>query len=125
MRATMEKKYSIETIDGVITVRFHQEPEAIDICKSLDDAAQNSPGNLRLWDFTCGANLPSDDIEIVAHHAKSIQLPSGKVAIVAPQDLTFGIFRIYAANREETRVKLSVFRSEPEAREWLNKESVG
>lgn len=120
----MDKKYHIETIDGIITVRFLQEPEAIDICKSLDDAAGNSPGNLRLWDFTIGSNLPDDDIQIVAHHAKSIRMPAGKVAIVAPQDLTFGIFRVYAAHRDEQRVKLSVFRSEQEARDWLNEEQV-
>lgn len=124
MRVAMEKKYSIHTIDGIITVRFNQEPEAVDICNSLDDAAEIRPGNLRLWDFTCGAKLPNDDIQIVANHAKSIRLPAGRVAIVTPDDLTFGIFRVYAAHREETRVKLNVFRSEPEAQEWLKHESV-
>jgi hypothetical protein len=115
----MDKRYTIETINGVITVRFNQEPRAADICNSLDDLAGIRSGNLRLWDFTCGADLANEDIQIVAKHARSIQLPSGKVAIVAPQDLTYGIFRVYAANREEQRVKLSVFRSEKEARDWL------
>ena len=115
----MNKKYTIETINGVITVRFNQKPEAADICNSLDDAAVIGSGNLRLWDFTCGADLANEDIQIVAKHARSIQLPSGKVAIVAPQDLTYGIFRVYAVKREEQHVKLDVFRSEKEARDWL------
>ena len=120
----MDRKYSIDKMNGIIAVRFNEGPEAIDICNSLDDAARIRPGNLRLWDFTCGADLTNDDIQIVANHAKSIQLPAGRVAIVAPQDLSFGVFRVYAAHREQTQVKLSVFRSEQEALDWLKNDSV-
>ena len=117
----MAKKYIIEIIDGIVEVRFTEDPEAQDICDSLDDAAQVSPNNLRLWDYTCGANLTGHDIEQVAEHARTIQIQSGRVAIVAPQDLTFGLFRMYEVHRKEERIQLSVFRSIEEAREWLKR----
>ena len=58
----MEKRYSIETKGGIIAVRFIQEAKATDICDALDDVAEISPGNLRLWDFTNGADLTHLDI---------------------------------------------------------------
>lgn len=115
----MEKKYLIENVDGIVEVRFIENPEAQDICDSLDDAAQINPNNLRLWDFSNGADLASKDIEKVAEHAKTIQIQSGKVAIVAPQNLTYGLFRMYQVYRKEERIQLNVFRSAHEAREWL------
>jgi hypothetical protein len=115
----MDKKYSIENIDGIVEVRFLQNPQAQDICDSLDDAAQIHANDLRLWDFSCGVDLTSHDIEIVAEHAKIIQMQSGKVAIVAPQDLTYGLFRMYEVHRHEERVQINVFRTLQDAREWL------
>jgi hypothetical protein len=58
----MGKKFSIENANGIVEVRFVENPEAQDICDSLDDAAQRYPNNLRLWDFSCGADLASKDI---------------------------------------------------------------
>ena len=122
MGVNMDKRYSIETADGIVAVRFIQKPEAVDICNAIDDAVEINPSNLMVWDLTCGANLPDDAIQSIVHHASTLQLPAGKAAIVAPQDLTYGLSRVYAAHRVENQVKLSVFRSEPEAREWLKEE---
>lgn len=118
----MGKKFSIENADGIVEVRFVENPEAQDICDSLDDAAQLNPNNLRLWDFSCGADLAGKDIERVAEHAKTIQIQSGKVAIVAPQNLTYGLFRMYEVHRKEEGIQLNVFRSLKEAREWLKEQ---
>jgi len=115
----MAKKYLIENIDGIVAVRFTQEPEAQDICDSLDDAAQINPNNLRYWDFSCGTNLASQDVEKVAEYARTIQMHPGKVAIIAPQDLTYGLFRMYEVYRQEERIQLQVFRSTQEAIDWL------
>ena len=115
----MGNTYRIEIKDGIVEVRFIENPDAQAICDSLDDAAQIDPNNLRLWDFTHGANLTGQDIEKVAAHARIKKMQSGKVAIVAPQDLTFGLFRMYEVHRKEERIQLSVFRSIKEAREWL------
>ena len=82
------------------------------------------PGNRRLWDYSCSANLTNGDIEKIAWHAKSNNMQSGKVAIVGPQDLTYGVFRVYIALREEDRTRLAVFRTEEKAVEWLKESSV-
>ena len=72
-----------------------------------------------MWDYTCGANLTHADIQMAANHAKDIPMPSGMVAIVAPDNLAFGLLRMYEAYREEDRVKQCVFRTEEEAIDWL------
>lgn len=40
-------------------------------------------------------------VQRVVGYEKSASLFRGKAAIIAPQDLTFGILRIYAAYRDE------------------------
>ena len=67
--------------------------------------------------------MTSGEIQKVADHAKAIQMQPGKVAIVASDNLTFGVFRMYEAYREEDRVKLCVFHTEEEARDWLKEGS--
>ena len=91
----MDTKYSIDTTDEITVFRFIQKPEAIDICSALGDIEGINPCRLRLWDFTCGVDWANEDIKKAANHANSIQLPNGKVAIVSPQDLTYGLFRVY------------------------------
>jgi hypothetical protein len=117
----MDRNYNIDINDGILAVRFLNNPGPDDICASLDDASKITPGRFRLWDFTCGVNLTNEDIQKAANHAKSNIMQSGKVAIVAPQDLTFGIFKVFAAHRDEERIKLDVFRTEDEAVWWLKK----
>jgi hypothetical protein len=116
----MNKTYKIEAKNGIICVRFKQNPSALDICNSLDDVAKLKHGEFRLWDFTCGVDLSRDVVEKAATYARSIHMPSGKVAIIAPQDLTFGLFRMFATYREEEDIDLNVFRTEIEAVAWLN-----
>ena len=115
----MEKNYRIETIDGIIVVRFNQNPVAADICASLDEASKMIPCDLRMWDFSNGANLTTGDVQMTARHAKEIPMPPGRVAIVAPKDITYGVFRMYEVFRNEEPVSLRVFRDENEAVEWL------
>ena len=119
--ANVDNKYFIDTTDGIIAFRFIQRPEAIDICSALSKIEGLNPCRLRIWDFTCGIDLANEDINKAANHANSIQLPQGKVAIVGSQDLTYGIFRVYIAHREDQLVKLHVFRTEQESRGWLKK----
>ena len=78
-------------------------------------------GNLRLWDFSLGANLSYNDVQKVAGYEKSASLFRGKAAALAPQDLTFGIFRIYTAYRDEDQVELSVFRKRKAAIDWFRR----
>ena len=117
----MNRTYTIELLDTIITLRFNQNPTVDDIRASLKEASKINPGDLRLWDFSRGVDLTVHDVKDVAHYAKAIQMQPGKVAIIAPQDLTFGLFRVYMAHRNEARVTLDVFRTEEEGIDWLKR----
>ena len=117
----MAQKYSIDTTDGVTTVRFFNKPEFDDICNAIDDVAENYLSPLRLWDLSFGLNLTDTQLRQVAAYGKArFSIPS-RIAIVAPKDLTFGMSRMYAVYREDDLVEEKIFRAEEEARSWLSR----
>lgn len=121
----MDKRYNIDIADDIVSVRFSQKPDVDAFRNALNDVHQIKPKPLRLWDFTCGMDISFDDIQIIADYAKSLHLETGKIAVVAPEDLTYGLIRVFHAFRGEAdRIQYEVFRSEQEAREWLKSESL-
>ena len=116
----MDKNYSIDTVDGVTVVRFYKSLGIDEIRNAITDVAQNHLSDLRLWDFSkAEINLTSSQIEQLAKYGKAkFSIPS-KVAIVAPEDLAFGLMRIYEVHREEDQAEIKVFRSEQDAWGWL------
>jgi hypothetical protein len=80
---------------------------------------------LTLADFT--AAIQSDAAsEIVRRHAQraaaniDAEIGSGsKLALVADRDLFFGFSRMYELLRDESPIEVSVFRTLPEAEQWL------
>lgn len=54
----------------------------------------------------------------VGEHVNS-RLKEGKLAIVAPRDLFFGMARMYEILRSESPVEVRVFRERGEAESWL------
>jgi hypothetical protein len=115
----MNKVYQIEILEGIVVVRFKQSPKFNEICSALDDIKDIRPGNLRLYNLTCGLNFSTDEIQRVAEYARSLQLPSGKVALVASFDITLGLLRAYEGYRREERIKHMLFHSEHDAMAWL------
>ena len=120
----MAKNYSIDTADGITVVRFYKSLGIDEIRAAIIDVAENHLSDLRLWDLSrADINLTSSQIEQLAKYGKSkFSIPS-KVAIVAPEDLTFGLMRIYEVYRKQDLTEIKVFRSEQEARIWLNSPS--
>ena len=116
----MDKNYSIDSTDGVTVVRFYKRLGIDEIRNAIIDVAENHLSDLRLWDFSkADINLTSSQIEELAKYGKSkFSIPS-KVAIVAPEDLAFGLMRIYEVYREEDQAEIKVFRSEQDAWVWL------
>jgi hypothetical protein len=114
------KNYSIEYKDEVTTVRFFREPGLDDMCNAVYDVTESYPSELRLWDLSCGINLSNIEIEQLAEYAKSKFLTPAKIAVVAPGDLAFGLARVHDFYREEEIIEQRVFRTEQEARAWLN-----
>lgn len=78
-----------------------------------------------LWDFTHAdvSAIKSGEIEalarVVAQNLHSRE--GGKNAILSPQDVSFGLSRIYQsfAELKSQMTQTKVFRKEEEAREWL------
>jgi len=116
----MGKNYSIATRDGVMTIRFSNAPGVEELFAALDDAAEGDPTRLRLWDFSStGLRLSADEVRAVADYSRTKQFPPSRIAIVAPDDLAFGLSREFGAFRVEEQWRIEVFRSVEEARAWL------
>lgn len=116
----MARKYTIETSHGITTVRFSVEPGVEDLCNAIDNVAENHQSDLRLWDFSdSGLSFSNSQLEQVAEYGKRKFTKSARVAILAPEDFTFGLSRIYEVYREEDKLQFKVFRTELEARHWL------
>lgn len=118
--------YSINNIGGIITIRFSCESGMDDIKSAIDAVAESSRMNeLRLWDLSCAALNPDNtQLRQLADYARSRFLLPSKVAIVASEDLVYGLSRMYEIYREEGLVKHMVFRSEREARTWLSRHEI-
>lgn len=113
--------YSIDKFGGITSVRFSRDPGLEDIKSAIDAVAENSKINeLRLWDLSCVVINPgSAQLRQMADYARTRFLLPSRVAIVASDDLVYGLSRIYEIYREEGLVRHRVFRSEEEARTWL------
>lgn len=116
----MAKNHSIVTRDGVMTIRFSRSPSVDDIREAIDDVASSNPPPLRLWDLSfAGLNLTADQLREAAAHGRSKQFPPSKIAIVAPDDLAFGLSRQFEFFRVDEQATTGVFRTEKEALAWL------
>ena len=116
----MAKNYSIDTTDGVTTVRFSKDPGVEDIRNAIDGVAENYLSKLRLWDLrSVGIKLNSSQKKQLVEYGKSKFLVPSKVAIVAPEDLAYGLKRMYEIYREEGLTETAIFRTEQAARVWL------
>ena len=78
-----------------------------------------------LWDFS-EADLSKVTIGEIEQLAKTVNAvshsrSSGKSAIISPQDISFGLSRVYQAFAEsgEAKSETKVFRNEQEALDWL------
>jgi hypothetical protein len=66
-------------------------------------------------------NIDFNKVNMFRDFTESIQEIRGscKLAIVAPEDLVFGLSRMFAILSEGLSIHTRIFRSEKEAREWL------
>ena len=115
----MGTNYRIESKDGITTIRFSTIPGLDDICNAIDDVAANYKSELRIWDLSNGFNLTDAHLKKLAEHGKSKFLMPSKVAVIAPNDLAYGLARIHDVYREDRLSEQRIFRTEHEARAWL------
>lgn len=70
----------------------------------------------------CTTDMRGKDIEALAAHAKRLDADWGetKWAVLAQDDLVYGLARVYMAVTADFNVDTHVFRTVPEADHWLN-----
>lgn len=94
-------------------------PTADDLISAIKEVVKFEQHELRLWDLRHGANLSADDLKNVADIAKSEKFKPSKIAVVAPDDLAFGLARMHEVYREQKNQEYQVFRTEQAATKWL------
>jgi hypothetical protein len=79
-----------------------------------------------LWDLTAASelNFQSDELRKIASYPQRVESTfriNGKTAIAAPQDLTYGLSRMFQSFSEFNSVPFEVmtFRTMEEAEDWL------
>ena len=117
----MDKDYVIETVETVSVCRFTRQASMREIREGIEAQLQTGAGPLRLYDFSAGLQaLSMDQVCSLAEYSKSLPTaPGSKVAIVAPDDLSFGLARMFEVYREDGVLQNTVFRNFEEAIAWL------
>lgn len=119
----MTKMYELDVQHGIVRVKFTRSPQVEDFCRALDEVVGLESNQFRLWDFSCGVNWSSRELEEIAAYAKIVvRTPASKIAIIAPDDLTYGLFRVHEVFRADEYSEQTVFRSDGEAVDWLRQQ---
>lgn len=114
--------YSIKAANGIIQVSFSRQPEVEEFRHAIVEVAHHKNNQFRIWDLSCGVTWTPDESAAIARYAKeTFSTPASKVAIIAPDNLTFGLFRVHDVFRQDDLTEQIVFRSAGEAYEWINK----
>ena len=119
----MSKIFSIIQHDDFTEIRFMRSPTAQDGLEAIkEQAALGEVQRKRLWDMSCGYALSKEELQRAAITSRATEMPeNSKVAVVAPDDLSFGISRMYSVQQNDPRGRSQhhVFREREEAIAWL------
>ena len=117
----MNKIFTIIQHDDITEVKYSSPPGLQDLLDATFEHANSEVKQKRLWDMSCGYNVSIEDLQQIAQAGRKIDMPEhSKVAIVAPDDLSFGLTRVYSVHRKDPRSKHQVFRNREDALNWLN-----
>lgn len=120
----MTKIFSIIQHEDITEVSFSSPPGLADLLEATNAHATKKVSRKRLWDMSCGYNISTEELQKIAQRGRTVRTPEhSKVAIVAPDDLSYGITRVYSALRQDPRSQHKTFRSRDEAIAWLNEPS--
>jgi hypothetical protein len=102
--------------DGMVTFK--------DINEHLDaEERERAMGLPELIDATqATTNLTSDQVRSIVRRvvATAKRIPAGPTAIVASDDVVFGMARMYSILMEDSAAPVGVFRDRASARSWLD-----
>ena len=120
----MAKNYTIKQVKSITIIVFSKAPTFDEAKEVIDTLAKNNSYHLRLWDFSNVLfNFTKEEIQEIALYGKSMFLEKNRIAVVAPQDLSYGILRSFEIYREQDMHSIPrVFRNRQEALQWLEEQ---
>jgi hypothetical protein len=109
-----------------VTVTFREEVAAPEVARFIASEGP-LPGDDRPYDILVDLRLAQVGVDTSAQAQTLAALASrshpgrrrGRIALVAADDATFGIARMYVAYREKSGITLEVFRQIEDADAWL------
>lgn len=123
----MPVAYSIKKEEGYVHIFYSgrvTDTEFVDVYQKLYEDEEYLPGLDELGDQSdvTSLEISIEGVKKVAILVEKYIKPSGqrfKSAIVAPQDLSFGMGRMYEMTTDESIEQVKVFRNIEDAKEWL------
>ena len=124
--SSLTRTYTIERVDGITVVTCHELPSFADTQGVIDPMARERTYHLRLWDFS-GVRFgwSEADVRRIAEYGKTKFPERNRIAVVAPEDLPYGVlreFEIHREQHEDAHSLVRAFRTKQEAWDWLESE---
>ena len=115
----MNKNYQISKFEDITIIRMMELPTRNDLISAVIEVKSFDTSSLRMWVLQKGVNLSADDLQVIASEALKHLKGPGRMAVVAPTDLSYGLSRMFEVFREQEGVKTHSFRTEEDAVKWL------
>ncbi len=114
-RIAKNRKAVFCTVRGAL-----EEDEMLEFSRTLLDDTDIPVGSVALVDFreVDLENVSSEGVHKVAHMFRN-DVRNTRLAFVAPDELAYGLSRMYEAIRQDSAIEIQVFRDLDQAREWL------
>ncbi len=118
----MPHSFSIVRETGIVAVSFDSAP---DLATLIEVAAALIEGHgddrVFLGNFSNGVALEPTELREIAEGSKALAESRGRiVALVAPENLHYGLMRMFAVYREQDGSEVAVFRERAAAEQWLS-----
>ena len=120
MNAVKDASYVISRENGIVRIDFRRSPNREEVLNLAEELNAIEDASLRLY-VIVDANilLSTAEVKEGAEYAKSLDRQPDRIAVVAPNDISHGISRLFKVFRESPETELQVFRTLEEARAWL------
>lgn len=121
----MVKHRQIEK-DGLVVTRFSGRHTYKDASKTLDELCELNKGNIEIYEIVINDNdiildFSREEEKLLYSKVESTfaNFVRGALAVVADNDLVFGLSRMLEISIQNERIAIAVFRSEALARKWI------
>jgi len=122
----MPIRVSVDETRGLVEMAVAGELTKSELVKTMDRYFREPYSTLPLGLFDLSdvtfMDISGDSVRDAARRAAQhvdSRLEGGKLAIVAPRDVLFGMARMYEILRADSPVEVQVFRGRDEAESWL------